>query len=210
VNIRRLRKEIENLEAGRRWAGNKPDEEAGPGFVDFWEMEMEWEALHLIRGLEPTFTLDEGGAFWTLDGRFALSRYRMDLRGLHGPRTQEIQETMPRERWGRFLEADEEAAELLEALLELAESTAVPDAYREPAHEWHDLGEINDRASGEAGQHELGSIFEDAEEREATRRMTWSLIHNPDARAMLSQLTRRRDAFVAAEGSMPPFLPPAG
>ncbi len=30
-----------------------------------------------------------------------------------------------------------------------------------------------------------------------------TLIHNADARAMLSEMTRRRDAFVAAEGSMP-------
>jgi hypothetical protein len=25
---------------------------------EFWEMEVEWTALHLIRGLEPDFTLD--------------------------------------------------------------------------------------------------------------------------------------------------------
>lgn len=92
---------------------------------------------------------------------------------------------------------------MLKRLLELGEDAAVSNTYREPGHQWHDLGEINDQL----GNHELGSIFEDAEEREATRRMTWTLIHNPDARAMLSQITRRRDAFVAAEGSMPTHLP---
>jgi hypothetical protein len=49
------------------------------------------------------------------------------------------------------------------------------------------------------GNHDLGSIFADAEERESTRRLTWTLIHVPEARAMLSELTRLRDAFVAAE-----------
>lgn len=93
------RRRLDKLEARHpEEFGGEPGEAAEPQFEDFWEMEMEWEALHLIRGLEPTFTLDEWGAFWTLDGRFALSRHRMDLRGLHGPRTQEILETMPRER----------------------------------------------------------------------------------------------------------------
>ncbi len=54
---------------------------------EFWEMQVEWTALHLVRGLEPDFTMDETGAFVTLDGRFALSRERMDLRGLIGPLT---------------------------------------------------------------------------------------------------------------------------
>ena len=66
----------------------------------------------------------------------------------------------------------------------------------EPGHEWHDHGEVCDRL----GQHELGSVFLNSDEREATRRMTWTLIHNPDARAMLlSGLTQRRDAFLAEE-----------
>ena len=69
----------------------------------------------------------------------------------------------------------------------------MPADYREPGHKWHDLGDINDRL----GRHDLGSICEDAEEREATKHFTWTLIHNPDALAMLSELTRRRDAYVA-------------
>ena len=204
-----LRRRLDKLAVAARQAGlgaRRTEEEAEPRFDDFWEMQLEWTALHLIRGLEPDFTLDEAGAFWTLDGRFAVSRWRMDLRGLTGPRTVAIQETMPPERWQRFLETDEEAAELLERLLAMGEDAAVPDTYREPGHKWHDLGEINDRL----GNHDLGSAFEDAEEREATRRMTWTLIHNPDARVMLSELTRRRDTFVAAEGSMPTDLPTAG
>ena len=71
----------------------------------------------------------------------------------------------------------------------------MPEAYREPNHGWHNQGEINDRL----GNHDLGSIFADAEERESTRRLTWTLIHVPEARAMLSELTSLRDAFVAAE-----------
>ena len=139
-----------------------------------------------------------------LDGRFAVSRRRMDLRGLMGPRTQAMQETMPLDMWERFLEDDQEAAELLEHILELGGDAAVPNDYREPGHKWHDLGEVNDRL----GQHDLGSVFVDAGEREAVRRLTWTLINNPDARAMLSEITRRRDVFVTEEGSTPTDLPP--
>ena len=163
---------------------------------EFWEMELEHTALHLLREVEPPFTLDSQDRFLTLDGRFALSRNRMDLRALMGPLTEQIQESIPPERWGRFLAADEQAAELLEQLLGMAEDAEVPDAYREPNHSWHDQGEINDRL----GRPELGSIFADAEEREATRRLTWTLIHLPEGRAMLSELTRRRDAYVAEGG----------
>ena len=190
-----LRWRLDKLAARHTGFKDEPDEARGLGFEGLWEMQLEWTALHLLRGLEPDFTLDEADTFWTLDGRFALSRHRMDLRGLMGPRTQEIQETMPPARWGRFLETNEEAAELLERLLELAENSSVPESYKEPGHRWHDLAEVNDRL----GRYDLGSIFVDAEEREATRRMTWALIHNPDARVMLGELTRRRDAFVVAE-----------
>jgi hypothetical protein len=87
------------------------------GCGQFWEMQVGWTALHLLRGLEPDFTLDERGAFVTLDGRFAVSCERIDLQGLLGARTQEIQETIAKlpERWERFLLADEEAEELQES-----------------------------------------------------------------------------------------------
>jgi hypothetical protein len=163
---------------------------------EFWEMELEHTALHLPRGLEPYFTLDERDRFLTLDGRFALSRNRMDLQALMGPLTEQIQESIPSERWGQFLASDGQAVELLEELLGMAEDVEVPDAYREPNHSWHDLREINDQL----GNHDLGSIFAGADEREATRRLTWTLIHLPEARAMLSSLTRLRDAFVAEGG----------
>jgi hypothetical protein len=201
----RLRK-LERKERGRDELLS--DEGATTHYEEFWEMQMEWTALHLIRGIEPDFTLDETDAFVTLDGRFAVSRQRIDLRGLMGPRTQAMQETIANtpERWGRFLAADEEADELLERLLGLGEDAAVPEDYRGPGHEWHDQAEIRERIGGPHGVG--GSIFLDAGEREAARRLTWTLTHNPDARAMLSELTRRRDAFVMEEGSMPTELPP--
>ena len=93
-----------------------------------------------------------------------------------------------------MLESDEEAAELLERLLQLGEDAVMPEDYREPGYQWHDSGEVNDRL----GRHDLGSIFEGLEERETTRRLTWTLIHNPDARALLSGITRRRDSFPGA------------
>jgi hypothetical protein len=87
----------------------------------------------------------------------------------------------------------DEAAGLLEELLALAEAADVPDGFKTPLHEMHELGEINDRL----GKHDLGSIFEDAGERERVRRLTRTLMHDPDARRMLSDLSLRRDAFAA-------------
>ena len=49
------------------------------------------------------------------------------------------------------------------------------------------------------------SIVEGGTVVEAARRMTCTLLHNPDARAMLSGLTRRRDAFVAEEARENPL-----
>jgi hypothetical protein len=160
-------------------------------------MEMEWTALHLLRGIEPTFTLDGSGDFVTPDGRLAVGPRRMDIRGLMGPATAALQEEIANtpERWERFLTADDEAAELLERLLEAAENADVLQGYRDPGHQWHDHGEVCDRL----GQHEFGSVFVDTDEREATRRLTWTLMNDPKARAMLSDLTRRRDAFLADE-----------
>ncbi len=69
----------------------------------YW-MEMEWSALHVVRGCDPYFALDETGAFVTPDGRFALSRERReDLRGFMGPRTVELQKAIANtpERWGQ-------------------------------------------------------------------------------------------------------------
>jgi hypothetical protein len=191
--MRRRIDKLEDLERGR----GAQDEEAPREYDEFFEMQIEWTALDLLRGVEPDFTLDAAGAFVTLDGRFAVSRRRIDLRGLMGPRTEELQEAIrdAPERWRRFLSADDEAADVLERLLELAENAAVPEDYREPGHKWHDQGEINDQL----GKTDLGSVFVDAEEREAARRLTWTLIHDPEARAMLSELTRRRDAFFRAE-----------
>jgi hypothetical protein len=190
-----IRRRVDTLENERRLRENEDKEELIRNYDEFWEMELEHTALHLLRGVEPYLTLDEGDRFLTLDGRFALSRRRMDLCALMGPLTAQIQQSIPPERWGQFLAADEQAAKLLEQLLGMAEDAEVPEAYREPNHGWHNLGEINDQL----GKHDLGSIFADAEERESTRRLTWTLIHDPEARAMLSELTRLRDAFVAAE-----------
>ncbi len=194
-----MRRRVDRLEDRQR-ERDAQGEQARPGYDGFFEMQIEWTALDLLRGVEPDFTLEEAGAFVTLDGRFAVSRRRMDLHGLMGPRTEKLQlqqatRNAP-ERWRRFLIADDEASSVLERLLELPDDANVPDDYREPNHKWHDHGEINNRL----GKHELGSVFVDAAEREATRRLTWTLIHDPDAQAMLSELTRRRDAFLAKPG----------
>jgi hypothetical protein len=101
---------------------------------------------------------------------------------------------MPPERWERFLEADKEAAEFLERLLEMGEAAIVPEDYDTPLkNEW-----TQEEVSQKFGKspHKPTALFLDIEEREAVRRLTWILIHNLDAKAMLSEITRRRDTFV--------------
>jgi hypothetical protein len=200
-----MKRRVDRLEDERR-RGRDADEETMPDYGEFWEMQMEWIALHLVRHLEPDFTLDGSGAFVTLDGRFGVSREHIDLRGLMGPRTEAMQEAIANapERWRRFLAADEEATELLERLLELGEAAAAPEDYETPLRsEW--TQEEVERFAG--SPHQPSALFVDAAEREAVRRLTWTLINNCDVQAMLSELTRRRDAFVADEGLMPEDLP---
>jgi hypothetical protein len=159
----------------------------------YWQ-EMEWTAVWLVLGHGPRLTLDGEGVFRTPSGRFAASRDRVDLQGLMGPRAERSEDAVA-ERWQRLLE-DGEVAEALQGLMGMAEEASVPDSYCVPAHRFHDLGEINDRL----GNHDLGSIFADAEEREAARRLTWTLTYVPDARDLLSELTGLRDVFVAKGG----------
>ncbi len=162
----------------------------------FFEAEMEWISLDLIRGRGPYFTLHEDGAFRTVGGKFAVSLHRLNIQGLFRKDPTREEQAISAERWRRLLEEDEAAADALERLWELADNAIVPIDYKMPNYKWHDLGEINDRI----GDPDLGSIFTDAEERQATRRLVYALINVPEARAMLSEITRRRDDFVDAEG----------
>jgi len=162
-----------------------------------WRMQMGWEASRLACGLEPDLTLDSeglpGGAFRTLDGRFALDRDRQDIAALMGPLTQRQQEAVEPGRWWRFLAADGEAEDLLDGLLGLAEDADVPDGFAA----WPSYEPTEAEAEDFPGTMKPTAYFSDAEERDATRRLTWALIHDADARGMLSELTRRRDAFFA-------------
>jgi hypothetical protein len=79
----------------------------------------------------------------------------------------------------------------------------VPGDYETPLrNEW-----TQEEVDSFKGTMKPTASFIDAEERERVRRLTSTLIHNPNARAMLSELTLRRDAFVADEGLMPEGLP---
>jgi hypothetical protein len=74
----------------------------------------------------------------------------------------------------------------------------VPEDFTLPMERHHVQAEIRARIGD---PHDLGGVlFADADEKVDVRRLTWALIHDPEARAMLSKLTRRRDAFVAKEG----------
>lgn len=187
---RRLRK----LEAATGAARETPAE--NDSCRGFFEMELEWIALDILRGREPYFTLHEDGAFRTQDGRFAVSPHRLNIQGLFRKDPTREEDAIAAERWQRLLEEDEQAADALERLLARAEDALVPGDYKMPNSRWHDLGEINDRL----GDPDLGSVFVDREERERVRRMTYALTHVPEGRALLAEITRRRDLFADAEG----------
>jgi len=189
-----LERRIEQLEAASHPTRETPVEDGS--YRDFFEMELSWVALDLIRGRAPYFTLGKDGAFRTVDGRFAVSPHRLNLRGLFRVDPTREEEAVAAERWEQLIEEDERAADALERLWELTDSAIVPVDHRMPNSKSHDQGEINDRL----GNTDLGSVFVDAEERERVRRMVYALTHVPEARAMLSEITRRRDAFVDAEG----------
>ncbi len=189
-----MERRLERLEASSYPTEKTPVE--NDSCREFFEMETSWIALDLIRGREPYFTLGEDGAFRTRSGKFAVSLHRLNIQGLFRKDPTREEDAVAVERWRRLLEEDDEAADALERLWDLAESAIVPGDYRMPNAKSHDQGEINDRI----GNSELGSVFVDADERERVRRLTYLLLHVPEARAALSFVTRRRDAFVDAEG----------
>lgn len=162
-----------------------------------WELEVEFAVWALVSGYEPKITVDRDGAFYTLDGRFAIDRERMDLRALFGPATERLVEAVPPERWWRFLEADAEAADLLERLLALADAADVPEGYELPMEDWHAQAEIRERIGDPHGVG--GPVFGDAEEKEAARRLAWALINDPQAMGLLSEVLHRRDRYALEE-----------
>jgi hypothetical protein len=144
-------------------------------------------ALALLRGGEPPYTVDEAGAFFTLRGRFVVSeRY---LSGAALLRKAELEETSSPERWSRFLAHDERAKDLLDQLLELAEVADIPEDFESPG----DDASTREEVDGPEG------VFVDDEERVLSRSLAWLLVHHPDARAMLAEITRRRGAFARVE-----------
>ena len=176
---------------------NRPQELEDRGladFTEFWEAEIQWTALCLLRGIEPRHTVDEAGAFWTLDGRLACSPKHMDLGALMGSRREELEAALLPDRWAQFLASNEKAQELLERLLEPSEDAPVPDSFELPMGRAWTETEV-DATFGES-PHKPFALFLDAEEREATRRLTWTLINNPVAREMLCKITKSRDEFV--------------
>ncbi len=188
-----IERRIEQLEAASHPTRETPVE--GGGYRDFFEMEMEWISLDIVRGRAPYFTLVEDGAFRTVDGRFAVSPDRLNIQGLFRKDPTREEQAISAERWERLIEEDERAADALERLGGLAEDALVPGDYLMPNSKSHDQGEINDRI----GNTDLGSVFSGREERERVRRMTYVLLHVPEARAALCEITRRRDEFVDVE-----------
>ena len=190
--IKKLEASTQSYDVAQSTVGN------AQSTYECWAMEMEWTALSLVRGVDPGFTLDEEGVFFTLDGRFALSRQRMDLQALMGPQTMKLKESIPLEWWREFLNADEEAAKLRECLQSKVDSFAVPEDFELPMEDSHRMREIRERIGDSHGLGE--SVFLSSEEKDATRRMTYALLHDAESRAILSALTRRREALAAAEG----------
>jgi hypothetical protein len=196
-----IRRRLESLEArAPAPAERSPEEEVRTRehLRKSWDLQVEFVAWALIGGYEPTVGVDRDGTFYTLDGRFALDRERMDLQALMGPQTRRIEEAVPTERWRKFLSADASASDLLEDLLARAEGADVPEGYELPMEDWHAQAEIRERIGDPHGVG--GPVFGDAEEKEATRCLMWAFINDPEAMRLLAEVLRRRDIFAVGEG----------
>ncbi len=162
---------------------------------EVWWMQAAWLALELIRGVEPGFTLGEDGALRTTDGRTVLTRARHDAAAHMGPETRRRQQEMTEhpERWERFLTEDDAAAHALDGLLAIPEDLDAPRGFVTPICDSY----TEEEADAFGGTMKPYPLFSDAEEREGVRRLAWALLYDPEARAMFSELTRRRDDFAA-------------
>jgi hypothetical protein len=163
-----------------------------------WWLEAGWLALTLVEASEPPFTLHEDGVLRTTDGRDVLSRDRHDLAAHCGPQTSRQHEAMIEhpERWERLLDEDDAAASALDRLLAIPEDLDAPDGFVTPISDAY----TEEEAESFAGTMKPHGLFRAARQREDVRRLAWALLHDPEARAALSDLTRRRDAFAAEEG----------
>jgi hypothetical protein len=184
-----LRSRVERLEAKAPdppSRGPEPTEEAYRCYRKSWELELSFVAWHLLEGIEPHFTMDEQGDFCTFDGRFAVGKGGLNIRNLMGKETEAQADAVPVDRWQRFLEADEKAAELLERLLLAGEAADAPDEYELPC------GPLTGPAAWGGVDDGVTEEFE-----ESLRRLTWALASDEEVLGLLAGLLHRRDRFVA-------------
>ncbi|MGH3086277.1 MAG: hypothetical protein ACRDSJ_03025 [Rubrobacteraceae bacterium] len=153
---------------------------------------LESMAHDLAAGCEPDLTYANDGAFYTQLGRLALSPTFQDLQALCGREAEEHIESVPADRWERFLDSDEHAAELLDKLKGRA-GAGVPDGYRTWLEERErEIGELHKREGLEEDGLTPPEVCEEA------RRLAWVLIHDPEAPDLLAELLARRDEFASA------------
>ena len=175
----RLRK----LESGRP-AGRDPEDAPDPTFYR-WMLESVARAL-LFSG-EPEFTADaEGNLYSIADGRLVAGPWhRAHIRDVMGEPLAERLAVASRSTWRRFLASSpDDVEELLERLFARRRAVDSPPDFRVC------VGIYVPEGAGAP----------DPEDEEALRRLTWALATDAEAVRLLSELTRRRDVFVAEEG----------
>jgi hypothetical protein len=180
VSVEKFRREVESLEDERR--REQGAEEIAP---TFWHWLLEDVARHLLFEGEPEFTADEEGNLYSIvDGRLVGGpRRRVDIRDLIGDPLEERMNASSNLMWRRFLIADDEAEDLLERILARGAGAEPPEDFRVCV-----------------GLYVPDGGDPDPEDLEALRRLTWALATDTEAMRLLSDLTRRRDGFMAAEG----------
>jgi hypothetical protein len=204
-----MRMRLERLEASSQspkdlTASPEMDEHRTEWAERTWRDEIESLAWDLVHGFEPLLVVDRRGDFYTLDGRFALGRegslnVQAWFSGLQRAKDEDAELAaieVRQDRWERFLIFDEEAAEIHKRLQERAKAAEVPDEYRLPLEEFHARHDIDDAGSAPC---EEKSVFRSPEDKEAVRRLTWTLIHDAEALALLAGLHERFGRFVAEE-----------
>lgn len=172
-----------------------------------YKAQLETTATDLVLGYGPDLSYKDG-AFHTPDGRLALSPSYMDIQSLMGSGYEERVRELQVEAWERCLSDDGRVEEIVAELFEMADDTEPPPDYWTWQMSWPHRPE--DLARGyHAGRTPPasegvpsgcdGEPPMEPEDRERARKLAWSLIHEPQARAKLEELCRRRDSYIQLE-----------
>lgn len=196
-----VRQRLEAIRRKRGGPGARPeDEETKRRRTDLarqqWETELFMVSLRLVRGRGPDFDVDQDGNFRDETGRLLVGPTRVDFAAYGRAKDRELarrKRTMEgyaddpplSGRWEPFI-GSERAEAVLQRLWKLAKRAPVPEAFRPRL--WLEMTEMDPE------------MFDGPEQEERVRRLSWTLLHDANAIALLAELCEERAVFVGLKG----------